>query len=175
MKVCIIGAGPAGSFSAYNLARAGFDVEIFENHPEVGKPVQCSGLFTKTIRDVDTIFSGKEFEKRIEGRIKKVRLFSEREKLELELKEPDLVLDREGFDKWLSSLAEENGVKLHLKSKFLKFEREGGKILLYIERQGKIEKIETDFLIGADGFFSQVSKGLGNEREFIPCVQANIA
>ena len=102
MKVCIIGAGPAGSFSAYNLARAGFDVEIFENHPEVGKPVQCSGLVTKTIRDVDPIFSGKEFEKRIEGRIKKVRLFSEKEKLELELKEPDLVLDREGFDKWIS-------------------------------------------------------------------------
>ncbi len=176
MKVCVIGAGPAGSFAAYNLAKTGqFDVEIFENHGEVGKPVQCSGLVTKTIKSIDPIFSGDDFEKVVGGRISKVRLFSEHEKLELELKEPDLVLDRERFDKWLSALAEEEGAKLNLHSKFLKFEREGEKIIAHIERKGKIEKIKTDFLIGADGFFSKVSKCLGNEHEFIPCVQANIA
>ena len=182
MKVCIIGAGPAGSFAAYNLAKTGqFDVEIFENHGEVGKPVQCSGLVTKTIKEIAPIFSGEEFTKIIGGKISKVRLFSENEKLELELKEPDLVLDRERFDKWLSALAEKEGAKLNLHSKFIKFEREWnggngrGEIIVHIERHGKIEKIKTDFLIGADGFFSKVSKGLGNEREFIPCVQANIA
>lgn len=176
MKVCVIGAGPAGSFAAYNLAKTGqFDVEIFENHGQVGKPVQCSGLVTKTIRNVDPIFSGEEFSKIIEGKISKVRLFSEHEKLELSLKEPDLVLDRERFDKWLSSLAEKEGAKLNLHSKFLKFERDGEKIITHIEKQGRVERIKTDFLIGADGFFSKVSKGLGNEREFIPCVQADIA
>ena len=78
MKVCIIGAGPAGSFAAYNLAKTGqFDVEIFENHGEVGKPVQCSGLVTKTISDIDPIFSCEEFTKIIGGKISKVRLFSE--------------------------------------------------------------------------------------------------
>ncbi len=174
MKVCIIGAGPTGSFAAYHLAKH-FDVEIFENHAEVGKPVQCSGLVTQTIRKVDGIFNSEEFEDLINAKINKIRLFSKNEKTEFELKEPDMVLDRERFDKWLAKLAERKGAKLNLNSEFLKFERRDGKLILHIKQQGKVKKIEADFLIGADGFFSQVSKELGNSRDFIPCIQANMA
>lgn len=173
MRICIIGGGPTGSFLAYRLAKD-FQVDIFDSGPEIGKPVQCSGLVTQTIRKIDRIFQSKDFERTIENKIKKVRLFSKNEKCEISLKEPDLVLNRERFDKWLSTSAQKNGAKLHLNSKFLRFERKNGQIIAYIKQKEGIKKIKTDILIGADGFFSQVSKNLNNSKEFIPCVQADM-
>ncbi len=42
--VIIVGAGPAGSFTAYRLAAMGYDVLVLEEHQRVGEPVNCSGL-----------------------------------------------------------------------------------------------------------------------------------
>jgi flavin-dependent dehydrogenase len=44
MRVGIIGAGPAGSFAAYLLARAGHHVTLFERKP--GREKACGGGFT---------------------------------------------------------------------------------------------------------------------------------
>jgi digeranylgeranylglycerophospholipid reductase len=42
--VVIVGAGPAGLTTAADLARAGHDVLVLEEHPEVGRPVHCTGV-----------------------------------------------------------------------------------------------------------------------------------
>lgn len=42
--VIIVGAGPAGSYTAYRLATLGYDVLVLEEHQRVGDPVNCSGL-----------------------------------------------------------------------------------------------------------------------------------
>jgi digeranylgeranylglycerophospholipid reductase len=42
--VLIVGGGPAGLYAAYCLAKAGRSVAVFEEHPEVGSPVHCTGL-----------------------------------------------------------------------------------------------------------------------------------
>ncbi|MDE2058413.1 MAG: NAD(P)/FAD-dependent oxidoreductase [candidate division NC10 bacterium] len=42
--VLIIGGGPAGLYAAYCLAKAGRSVAVFEEHPEIGSPVHCTGL-----------------------------------------------------------------------------------------------------------------------------------
>ncbi len=42
--VLIVGGGPAGLYAAYCLARAGCSVAVFEEHPEIGSPVHCTGL-----------------------------------------------------------------------------------------------------------------------------------
>ena len=85
-----------------------------------------------------------------------------------------MVLNREKFDKWLAGLAKKQGAKINLNCKFTKFKKEKDGLLIFIKQKGKIKKIKTDILIGADGTFSQVAKGLGNHYNFIHCLQADI-
>lgn len=42
--VLVIGGGPAGSTTAEQLATAGFDVAVLEEHAVVGEPVDCTGV-----------------------------------------------------------------------------------------------------------------------------------
>ena len=47
--VIVIGAGPAGSQTAWLLKKANLDVKVLEARDRVGLPVQCSGLISKNI------------------------------------------------------------------------------------------------------------------------------
>lgn len=42
--VVVVGGGPAGSFTALNIAKNGFKVLVVEEHKKIGEPVQCAGL-----------------------------------------------------------------------------------------------------------------------------------
>jgi len=42
--VLVVGAGPAGSTTAEQLAAAGFDVAVLEEHAVIGEPVDCTGV-----------------------------------------------------------------------------------------------------------------------------------
>ena len=40
----VVGGGPAGLYAGWKLARAGFRVALFEEHPTSGRPVHCTGV-----------------------------------------------------------------------------------------------------------------------------------
>src|SRR6476661_7686535 len=42
--VAIVGGGPGGLYVASLLARRGFDVSVYEEHPSSGTPVHCTGV-----------------------------------------------------------------------------------------------------------------------------------
>jgi len=44
IDVAIVGAGPAGLHAGKLLAQAGLDVQIFEEHSEIGTPTHCTGI-----------------------------------------------------------------------------------------------------------------------------------
>lgn len=45
----VVGAGPAGTTFAERWARAGRSVLVVEEHPRVGRPVQCAGLVSERV------------------------------------------------------------------------------------------------------------------------------
>ena len=50
--VLIVGGGPAGAAVAKGLSKNGFSVIIVEEHREIGRPVQCSGLVSPRVLEI---------------------------------------------------------------------------------------------------------------------------
>jgi geranylgeranyl reductase family protein len=149
----IIGAGPAGCYAAYLLAKAGRKVQVFEEHKEIGKPVQCTGIVTSEFEDV--MEPKKEFTL---NKTNKVRINSISGKcLELKHRKDNFILDRAKFDSYLAKKAEKAGARFFLGAKFLK----GNKDFFVIKHKDKEKKIEKGTLIGADGPLSNVAKSYG--------------
>lgn len=167
--ITIIGAGPAGSYLAYLLAKNKEQVQIFEEHSKVGKPIQCAGIISNLITELIEIKPEFIINKITTGIIK-TRTHS----LEVPLKE-NFVLDREKFDNYLLSIAIKEGAKFYLNHKFISYKKKlnSKKLVLYFENN-KI--YETDLLVGADGPLSQVAKcsGLFGIRHFLHGVQAKV-
>ena len=164
--VSIIGAGPAGSYTAYFLAKRGYEVTVYEAGNKIGHPIQCSGVVTPAIEDVLKV--KKEV---IVNRIKKIRFFSpNNQSFEVNIK-PDYVYDRGELDRYLAGLAEKEGVKFKLNHRFESYENSNNSMKLKFANS-KI--INTDILIGADGPYSKVAQcaGLFNNRKFITGLQA---
>ena len=161
----IIGAGPVGNYLAYLLAKKKQEVKVFEEHETIGKPVQCAGLLTENINKIleipNTI---------IVNKIRRVEIILRGQKISLDLKNPNLVLDRVLFDNYLKEKAERAGAKFYLNYKFKDYKK--GRIFFFKRKVG----IRTDHLIGADGPLSRVAKvtGLYKKRKFVTAIQARI-
>ncbi len=159
--ISIIGAGPAGAYLAELLARKGEDVNIYEEHKDIGNPVQCTGILTETLSKLIDVNNDI-----IANIVKKVRIISsDKEFTEVKLK-PNYILDRRKLDQYLVNRAVENGAKLHLGKRFLDY-KENSKI----EMSFNDGKIETDYLIGADGVASRVAKHFNRERKYVQALQ----
>ncbi len=150
--ISIIGAGPAGSYAAYLLAKKGYEVHVYEEHDKIGVPVQCTGIVTSELAKILDI--KEDF---LINKITLARIYSPNGKfIEVKLTKPNLILNREKFDKHLAKMAEEAGAKIHLGKRF-----EG-------IRNGKLvingEELKTDYLIGADGPNSQIARYITKEK-----------
>ena len=162
--ISIIGAGPAGNYLAYKLAQKGQEVTVYEEHSQIGSPIQCSGVVTPAIDEIVKIKN-----EVIVNRIKKVRFFSpDGKSFETNIKN-DYVYDRGKLDKFLAEKAIEAGAKFKLNHRYKDHQESNNKIKLKFEN----EIIETDILVGADGPYSKVAKSanLFNNRKFITGLQ----
>lgn len=149
LKIIIVGAGPIGCYTGQLLKHYGFNPLILEEHPEVGKPVQCAGIVGKGLfEELRLPLSHKSILNTIDGA--EVSFNGAR----FDLSRPGVayIIDREAFDKELSQ----------------KLEIEFGTELLEIHpiKEGYLLKTNNgeyfaDLIIGADGPNSQVRKSLG--------------
>ncbi len=165
--ISIIGAGPAGNNLAYLLAKKGQNVSVYEEHKLVGKPVQCTGLVTDSIKDLVDLK-----DEVIVNKIRSFKVFSKNNSVEIDFKKPNLVLDRMKFDLSLAERAKKAGVNYFLSSKFQSCTIKKD----YVEFDINNKKIKSNYLIGADGPFSQVAKSAGmyNNRKFMIAPQARL-
>src|SRR3989338_9540048 len=108
--ISIIGAGPAGNYAAYMLAKNNQEVNVYEEHRKIGEPIQCSGVITTALEPLIKI--KKEI---IVNKINKFRIYSPNGNFfEVKIK-PDYVFDRGELDRYIASLAVDEGAKFFTK------------------------------------------------------------
>lgn len=169
MNILIVGAGPAGSYSAYLLAKQGHTVAIVEEHSEVGTPVQCTGILTSKIENFLRMPSYI-----IKTKIEKARIFAPSgEFVDLDMI-PNLIIDRSAFDKFLSEKAQNAGAQLFLSHRFIG--QSNGQVQVKDLRTNEIRNFLPEIIIGADGPNSCVAKSFGFEfeRTFLIGAQATV-
>lgn len=157
--ISIIGGGPAGCHAAKLLAEAGKEVRLIEEHPSIGRPVQCTGIVTQSMNRI--IRLRKDL---IVNRPRKAILHSP-DGSTAEIKTTDIVIDRKRFDAHLAEKAEKKGVRILLNTKLTGIRRRDDsriKIRLKDNKKKKSRIEETKTLIGADGPKSLVSRSMGN-------------
>ena len=163
--VVIIGAGPAGTMAAKEIASKGYSVLIVEMKKEIGNPVQCAEAITEfTLENVDLKIENKWLKQRLKG----VKILLHNNKCFYSTV-PSLSISRRLFDQWLADMALDAGssLKLHTIMKDIK------------GKEGRWETITNNgtysskIIIGADGASSKTARILGllKRREYIKALQ----
>ncbi len=165
----VVGAGPAGSRVARDLAVAGFDVALLEEHREVGLPGHCSGLVTPRTLEIAEV--GDEIVlNAIRGAVlhvpsgRRYRLGGGRTRA--------CVIDRVALDRHLADQATRAGAQLVFGTTFLRFRLEGhpgpgrgaGEVVVTVRREGVESEIRARLLVGADGARSEVARQIRGSR-----------
>ncbi len=153
MRICVVGAGPAGSYAALLLAQQGHKVDVFEDHPEIGLPVQCTGIVTKALFDLI------EKDEYIIQTVNTIKINAPTHSMEMPLHEH--IICRHKFDNFLAKKAQEAGATYHLEHRFLRVEN--GEAVF--RHKGEEKTVPFGALIGADGPNSEVAKAAGLEKQ----------
>jgi digeranylgeranylglycerophospholipid reductase len=154
--ISIIGAGPSGNYLAYLLAKEGKEVEVYEEHDVIGRPIQCTGIVTKAFSEIIELQS--DFVENITSRAEVTS--PEGKSFVFPLRD-NIVVCRHKFDSHLAKMAAKAGAKYYLKSRFLKHREKDSKIEFDVNINGEVVKKVTDVLVGADGPHSRVAKSAG--------------
>ena len=151
--VIIVGAGPAGSFAAERLARAGVRVALFDGRPE-GEPKACGGGVTsKALKAWPHLLEA------VGRTIDELDMYSPSGKhLHLKLEEPFAVYSRIAFDTFLRERAREAGAHVFAD----KISGQGFKQTdeRWTTKTKSGAEFSCKYLVGADGANSAIAKKL---------------
>lgn len=151
--VLIIGAGPAGSFAAERLAKAGIRVALFDGRPE-GEPKACGGGVTaKALKAWPHLLGA------VGRTVDELEMYSPSGKrLHLHLEEPFAIYSRIAFDNYLRDLAAKAGAEVI-------FEKVSARSFVRTPGGWKLRSLSGrewtgTILVGADGANSGIAKKL---------------
>lgn len=170
--VIVVGAGPAGSSAAMEAALNGVETLLLEEHEQVGNPPHCAGI----LYDPDFQNLGIRVpENVVQARVKAVRIrVSDAATLKWEAS--FTIVDRPRLDQYLADMAVKSGAELWIDSYARRVERRNGKVLVEVLRRKSMRKVEASGVVAADGYKSQVRRGLGlpTELELASCLQYEV-
>ncbi len=166
--VAVIGAGPAGSRTARNVAAMGYRVRLLEEHRRVGIPSHCSGLISpRTLTEAEI---GEEAVlHRITGAYIHVDGGSEAALGGDRVRA--VAIDRVRWDETLCEQAQAAGAEL-VRARLVRAERADGGVRLHCQRDGQRSSCTARLVVGADGAHSRVARTLGmpGPREKVYCL-----
>ncbi len=169
MKAVVVGAGPAGSYIAYLLAKQGHNVTLLEDHPQVGIPVQCTGIVTPAIEELVKLPQSV-----IKAHLARARIFApDNTYVEIKMK-PNIILCRASFDQFLAQKAQDAGAELLLSHRFISHNEK----TIHVKdiAKNELKQYTPEIVIGADGPSSHVAKSYGfyGKRSFFLGAQATV-
>jgi digeranylgeranylglycerophospholipid reductase len=151
--IAIIGAGPIGCYTAHLLARAGHHVEVFEEHGQIGNPIQCTGLLTA---DFDKYFPELKNQKSefLVSTLKSVTVKTKHNSITIP--QTEYLVCRTKFDQFFGKLAEQSGAKIHLNHSFR--EKVNGYLNIKDSKNNTRISLKPDIVVAADGPLSKTAK-----------------
>lgn len=161
--VAIVGAGPAGAYTAKSLAEKGLSVYCIEKRQEIGAPKRCGeGLaidyFGKLGIKPEREFARQE----IRGFIlnspagKKLKFKKGIEDY------GGYILERKAFDKHVATLAARAGADIRAKTRCTGLLKHGSRVAgIKVESFGEGFEVKAKIVVGADGVDSKVARWAG--------------
>jgi len=168
----VIGAGPSGSRTAWNLAKAGYSTIIVEEDEIIGEPCQCAGLITPRT------FEYLGYKRPVFQEMNGARLWGPNDSfLDFQASETKaLVIDRPDLDRSIANKAIDAGAEMRAGHRYLGHKKSKEGITATVQsKNGKIE-IKTRLIIGSDGPASRVARdaGLSTKREVLAAFGADV-
>ena len=170
----VVGAGPAGSYFAYRLAKLGHRVIVFERQPKVGDSVCCTGIVGKECFDRFPIAFNA-----ILAEASSARLFSPSGKL-LNLHKETVqayIVDRAAFDNALAQRAQEAGADYLLSAKVDDIAIVDRCVRARVEHNGTMIKFDSKVAAICNGLGGPLPKalGLGKIGDSVAGAQAEVS
>lgn len=167
-EVVVVGASAAGLFAAARLAQAGRRVRVIDARAELD-PTPRSLIVTHHFRQQ---MNGQALGS-IQNEIHRFELFTDGRSAEINLRKPDLIIERARLVSGLARESREAGAMLSFATRFLGMAPNGGALRLEIEKSGCREELHAQQIIGADGAASRVARAGGwPPVQTVPLVQA---
>ena len=169
----IVGAGPAGSYIAGELASQGHRVLVFEQQGKIGKATCCTGIVGKEC--FDTFPIGREA---ILREARSARFFipsGESFRLEKEATQA-YIIDRHAFDAAMARRAQEEGAEYLMIAQVKDISLEKDFVRLEVNGKDQKANFEGKVVVIASGFSSRLAQslGLGRSSDFVMGAQAEV-
>ena len=165
--VIVVGAGPAGSMAALELARRNYDVKVFESRAAPGVPQHCTGLVSEKTFGM----LGVEPET-INVLHNAEAVFPNGETLSLHSKAPfGVMIDRTDLDRKLAEAAQDAGALYSFNDRYITHT-----VGLQVGVDCKSGTHRAKMVVGADGPRSAVAMSLGENspKEYLRGFQADL-
>ncbi|MGA1866142.1 MAG: geranylgeranyl reductase family protein [Thermoplasmatota archaeon] len=174
----VIGAGPAGSITAREVARGGWKVLMVEKRAEIGVPVRCGEGISKELLDLVSLERGPSF---VSSEMDGAKIISPNGTVltlgpEIAGPEVGFVIEREMFDQELAKMAAREGAEIWMRAEAISYEDSGDCVVVRIKVLSETLTVRARVVVAADGFESLVARWAGVETNLGPrdidiCIQ----